>query len=86
MSDLIGNPEDRFSHDAAHFRCTYFQVKDTVNNALKEGVDGYFNENSPERKFMDMVQTDVSCQLIHGPNMHVVSLVVILVFRVPIAI
>ena len=62
MSDLIRNPEDRFSYDAALIRCTYFQVKDTVNNALKEGVDGYFNENSPERKFMDMVQTDVSCR------------------------
>lgn len=36
-------------------------VKETVNNALEEGVKGYFKEKSAERKFMDMVQTDFRC-------------------------
>lgn len=36
-------------------------VKETVNKALKEGVDGYYDESSAERKFMDMVQTDFQC-------------------------
>lgn len=36
-------------------------LKETVNKALKEGVDGYFDKQSPERKFMDIVQTDFEC-------------------------
>ena len=35
MSDLIGNPEDRFSHNEAHFKmCNYFaQIEEKVKTA-----------------------------------------------------
>ena len=36
MSDLVGNPEDRFSHDAAHL-----QMRIEVLNVLE-----YFKQNS----------------------------------------
>ena len=27
MSDLVGNPEDRFSHNEAHLRCVYSSLQ-----------------------------------------------------------
>ena len=39
-SDSVGNPKDRFAHDAAHIQPKFFQdlcnvSKDTLANALK---------------------------------------------------
>ena len=36
MSDLVGNPEDRFSHVAAHFNNSF------SNNPYYEYCDAYF--------------------------------------------
>ena len=38
MSDLVGNPEDRFSHNEAHNKRIMFQ-KDADGNASSEDAD-----------------------------------------------
>ncbi|XP_060559732.1 CD9 antigen-like [Ruditapes philippinarum] len=37
------------------------EVEGIVNKSLNDGVKGYFNEKSPEREFMDIVQNDFKC-------------------------
>ena len=33
MSDLIGNPEDRFSHNEAHNEAHIYSIKHSISNA-----------------------------------------------------
>ena len=43
MSDLVGNPKDRFSHDVAHFKAVavHLLTKNTFDNQINLSGKGY---------------------------------------------
>ena len=47
MSDLVGNPEDRFSHDEAHFLHAYLQIG--VNPITTDGAIAILRAVADER-------------------------------------
>ena len=42
MSDLVGNPEDRFSHNEAHLSCQHY---DNTPMLYTANINGFKNEN-----------------------------------------
>ena len=39
VSDLFGNPEDRFSHDAVHFMTRTYYIPDIIGKPVHDGVE-----------------------------------------------
>ena len=54
MSDLVGNPEDRFSRDAAHIRVTYGRIRS------QDGVCDRSHEMSLALEFLIMSMIDTN--------------------------
>ena len=60
MSDLLENPDDRFSHDAAHFK-----TKSSRRNVHKDQTQGWLSCQA------EMFSTELPCRaqdLVTGPE------------------
>ena len=73
MSDLVGNPEDRFSHNKAHFVCIDVATCESEQNVKPDPkvIKPFFMLNSTELKIYPAHKCN---QRTNGPvNAHLIS-------------